>query len=71
MTFNAQPGDYLQNGAYLEMWTCPNCYHDHRVRVDRCESCSIPLECTIEMQPVPVCTVIDPAIRSSEEDDDE
>ncbi len=61
-------GEACRNGPWDERWTCPACYHDHHARVTACASCATPLSCTIEREPVAVCTIIDPA---DEQGDDE
>jgi len=32
-------------GNYDERYTCPNCYYDHSISVDRCEQCDVRLHC--------------------------
>jgi len=56
----ADVGDYLKNSPWQEMWTCPECYHDHHGEVTSCEACGVALACTIEREPVAVCTIVDP-----------
>lgn len=57
-------GDRCSNAAWTEVWTCPSCYTDHHSRVINCSKCGVSLSCTIEDEPVPVCTIVDPADRN-------
>lgn len=58
--------DRCTNAPYVEIWTCPNCYHDHDCEVDECASCKVALTCTTEHPPIAVCTI---AGRDDDEDD--
>ena len=51
-------GDKCMNTPWLETWTCPECYCDHKSRVTKCEGCGTGLACTIEQHPVAVCEVV-------------
>ncbi len=59
----ADIGESCKNGPWQEIWTCPNCYHDHDGEVNNCAGCGVALSCTIEREPIAVCTIIDPAER--------
>ncbi|KTT68245.1 hypothetical protein [Sphingomonas sanguinis] len=59
----ADIGDYLKNGPWDKRWTCPACYHDHHGEVTACEGCGIALSCTIEREPVAICTIVAPNDR--------
>lgn len=50
-------GDRCSNGAYVERWTCPNCYHDHDAEVSRCAGCGAGLICSIENEPHAYCVL--------------
>lgn len=61
----ADIGDRCSNGPWESRWTCPACYHDHDTEVDTCAGCGVALLCEIWRDPVPVCTIIDPADRNN------
>lgn len=68
MTDRSNIGDKCTNAAWLEVWTCPACYHDHHTQVTACASCATALSCTIVREPVPVCTIVDPNDRPGDDE---
>jgi len=51
--------DRCSNAPWVELWSCPKCYHDHKNKVSACEGCGVPLACTIEDHPVYICSIRD------------
>lgn len=50
----------LYNPGWEDKFTCPACYHDHLDRAPgqiACENCGVSLTCTVEHQPVAVCSL--------------
>lgn len=59
------------NPGYEDRFTCPGCYEDHHgvpSSITSCTKCKRPLRCTVEQQPVAVCTLVDPNAPQDDED---
>ncbi len=56
-------GDRCSNAGFEDRFTTPCCYADFEGEQDACPNCGAPIKCTVETQPMAVCT-----ISESEED---
>lgn len=52
-------GERCTNPGQDERFTTPCCYADVTVHTTQCPDCGAPIKCTIEQEPVAVCTIAD------------
>ncbi len=53
----ASEGERCSNNGYGARFTTPCCYADLDGEADDCPDCGAPIRCTIEHEPVSVCTI--------------
>lgn len=56
-TMQVGRGERCTNPGQDERFTTPCCYEDVDESATECPKCGAPIECTVEQEPVAVCTI--------------
>ena len=54
---DAAVGESCSNPGFKDRFTTPCCYADFTGKLSSCPECGAPITCTVEHQPLAVCTI--------------